>query len=350
MKAKGGSEVGYYYVTSGNGVSQSGPVAASNYSVTCMAANPGDKVHPTAWSYNVDRSTNFNGYEQSFSLVDGKLLSTRSGYIPVLMNQPAPPNFTGELASAQAKALTKLNKLVRGELDLSIAIAEAGKTAEMIRSIVKAERWCAGITPRRLAESWLEYTYGWRPLAADIYNAASEVTRSVDNGLLKVTASARVKLTNPVGQGTGQSIEQIGQPIAFAKYGVVMKSMTTSQELSRWTSLNPLSIAWELLPYSFVIDWFYNVGDYLRGMETSLLFNTSFLYGYLSKGYGWDYRVLYNKTQTSQPQKSVANGMYHRRHFERSVLSSYPVPYTPTFQADLSWRRLVSAAALFTVR
>ncbi len=33
---------------------------------------------------------------------------------------------------------------------------------------------------------------------------------------------------------------------------------------SRLGLTNPAAVAWELVPYSFVVDWFVNVGDYLN--------------------------------------------------------------------------------------
>jgi hypothetical protein len=122
-------------------------------------------------------------------------------------------------------------------------------------------------------------------------------------------------------------------------------------ELARWTSLNPLSIAWELIPYSFVIDWFYDAGTYLRNLESALLYNNVFNGGYVSELYAYDgtertqkyftYKVgIYTRYYTNTARRS------RKRNFVRTKLLSYPLPRAPSISTDLSSARLLSAAAL----
>jgi hypothetical protein len=46
--------------------------------------------------------------------------------------------------------------------------------------------------------------------------------------------------------------------------------------LNSWGSfglLNPAAVAWELLPFSFVVDWFLPVGRYLEGLDVPMRFD-----------------------------------------------------------------------------
>jgi hypothetical protein len=129
--------------------------------------------------------------------------------------------------------------------------------------------------------------------------------------------------------------------------------------LSQWSSLNPVSLAWEVIPYSFVVDWLIDVGSFLRNWETALLFGVRFKDGYVST------LEAYKGKETAQ---NNANGMLYgvpngyprswwpageepkafRRYvnFNRTVLASWPYPRQPTFHVGLGSQRLFSAASL----
>jgi hypothetical protein len=123
---------------------------------------------------------------------------------------------------------------------------------------------------RREAKDWannyLEFHFGWSPMLKDIYDACEVLsqdfppslvtgtggskfatnnyvnnTRTIRTGTVRVKVRARVRVTNP-------------NLLLASKLGLV----------------NPLSVAWELVPFSFVVDWFVNVGDFL-GSFTDLL-------------------------------------------------------------------------------
>jgi hypothetical protein len=60
----------------------------------------------------------------------------------------------------------------------------------------------------------------------------------------------------------------VGSSVAKAG-GKLRVTCTMTAELETLGLLNPLSLAWELLPYSFVIDWFLPIGDYLAATTAS---------------------------------------------------------------------------------
>jgi hypothetical protein len=116
-----------------------------------------------------------------------------------------------------------------------------------------------------------------------------------------------------------------------------------------------VSLGWELIPYSFVVDWFIDVGSYLRNLETALLFGTIFKSGFVSELYAVDLvddylpSFLINTKQTDTATwwlltKATSRRRY--REFYRTKLTSYPFPRKPTFKVDLGSQRLLSAASL----
>lgn len=272
---------------------------------------------------------------------------------------PFPDGLDGILYN---RALEKLTAKVRGELDLSVDLAEAHKTAKMLNAkdqIVKytkafmGRNFMRGIPTKALANLWLEYTYGFKPLAQSLYGAAEENLRTVVNNMSHLSARATEKFTpKTVKISTIWGLIDIPVASGFVKRSVTLGvDMRDDQfDLARWSSLNPISIAWELAPFSFVADWFLNVGGYLRGMETYCLYANKFRGGYRT-----------NLTVAELRLRNVAidvpngpgnkysfdqEGFLSSRDIQRSLLTNYPIPQFPSLQANLGASRLISAASL----
>jgi hypothetical protein len=147
-------------------------------------------------------------------------------------------------------------------------------------------------------------------------------------------------------------------PYEFTDHSVEVKISTTlgvtlynpEIDISRWTSLNPYSIAWELMPYSFVVDWVYDVGGFLRNLETYFVNDFKFQNGYRSNlaAFQGSFRDLYSFTdhQIYPGGTDFFYGSCEGIRFQRSVLNSYPCPQLPRLQANLGSSRLLNGAAL----
>lgn len=290
--------------------------------------------------------------------------TTFSGPLPDGLSIQIP---TLRVAECNNVALERLNEKVRGGLDISIAVAESYATLKMLKSVGKFQRYFSGVGGKRWANEWLELQYGWLPLLSDVYNAAEELidynrSRCVIRGRAKFTDQARgIRQISDSFDWTGTGYFAASQVNANYDSFMVTKSQcvvelaepTSLQRIARWTSLNPLSIAWELTPYSFVADWFLDIGGYLRETETALLFNSTFAGGYRTAILEIEVQEKIDFFDTSNvfftalsKIKSEAN--YARLVVNRVVYDSYPLPTLPQIKTDLSWKRLLSAAALLT--
>lgn len=261
--------------------------------------------------------------------------------------------------------LDKLNEKIRGNLDLAVDLAEGGSTIRMIRDATKFTNFVRGLGPKQWANRWLEYQYGWKPLLSSVYGAAEESRRNVLNQIEHVQARSRT----PVPVQFPSSIP--GSYVFNALPSISVNSRWGTAEVgckigmafladdgfdpARWASLNPLSIAWELCPYSFVVDWFYDIGGYLRSTETALLYRTAFRSGYVSEWARLDARYRAQGAVSAYSTGTYSHDYiwdvgYARRwcQFRRTLLSSYPFPRVPSFKADLGSNRLISAAALLS--
>lgn len=259
-------------------------------------------------------------------------------------------------------ALSRLNEKARGGLDLSIDLAESHQTVQMFKAISKLESYTKGLQRfvkgkygalTSLADYWLQYQYGWRPLVQDVFD-------TVDLLQKRAVQLQRFKgsVTRPLRDftQTDQIINGFNVPVFNKVKGkegckIVIVLTVPDWDLAKFTSLNPVSIAWELLPYSFVADWFFDIGSMLRNYETAMLYNSRFKDGYVSY-------LKAGTRECSTSFRGTANGYnvethatrasYDFAYFLRQPLTSYPFPRPPTISCELGWQRLTSAASLLS--
>jgi hypothetical protein len=254
-------------------------------------------------------------------------------------------------------ALDKLTSKVRGDLDLSIDLAELGKTVKMLKATDDAVDYTKTFMKRfgvikAASKAWLAYQYGMRPLISTIFGLADENLRLV----LNKTSRFHVRATEYFKPDSVRYETIFGSEVAPVRSANIKKSVTigcdlkTDQfDISRFSSLNPFSIAWELTPLSFVADWFFDLGSYLRNIETYVVNANKFNSGYvtnLSVGPCMG-QINVRDPVGSDPRREIVivfDG-YHV-NIDRTPLASYPAPTLPQLGADLGSSRLISAAAL----
>lgn len=318
-----------------------------------------------AWSYYADDIT--------AEVIDNRVRSDGWTKIwgPALSTTPHSVGFSPPLDynSSYSKALEKLNSGytdmfgkqhdgVRGNLDVSIDLAEAHKTHQMLKVSDRILDYTRLFFKRKfgvvkaMSNAWLEYTYGVKPLLSTLYGAADENLRVVINKSQRYRARGTTYVKPDInillwyGTYTFRQADLTNLSVKLSTtLGVDIR--TDQFDLARWSTLNPIGIAWELTPYSFVFDWFLNVGGYLRNMETYVQYANKFRSGYRSDlaVFSGDIRYVY-KYLSYPTGYQLINGSFKGLRFDRTILNSYPAPYLPRLQADLGSSRLLSAAAL----
>jgi len=261
-----------------------------------------------------------------------------------------------DISSLYNRALENLIEKMRGGLDLSIDLAEAGKTVKMLKikdQVVSYTKTFLGrLGPVKAASNaWLAYTYGVRPLIQSLYGVADENIRVVINKTANFSGRASMKVV-PKTVTLSTMFGPVTYPIVggYVKHSVTLGvDVRTDQfDLARWSSLNPASIAWELMPFSFVVDWFYNVGGYLRSMETALLYGSKFRSGYRTNlSVGATTGLIIDKlVSQAETHTSIHKCTVDHVDIQRSVLNQFPAPSIPSLKAELGSSRLISASAL----
>lgn len=320
-------------------------------------------IHPFM-TYNDDLTFGIKEYRTYLDGTTSSTIGPALGTVPHSAEFVPAPDFSG----VYNDALEKLNKKIRGDLDISVDLAEIHKTHQMFNATERVEaytrlfakkalrgKWGAvKRTAAFLSNHWLEYTYGVKPLLSTVFGALDENLRHVINKLEHHSARAVDYSYRPDVVKYNTMWGLLGYRVFEGNFKLSTTlgvSLTTdSFDPARWSSLNPISIAWELTPYSFVVDWFLEVGSYIRGIETSLLYSNRFRTGYRTDLFAFsgtakqDYDYTANRIYPGGYQ--TATGTFKGSRINRTMLTSYPSPYLPSFQAKLGSSRLFSAASL----
>jgi len=121
---------------------------------------------------------------------------------------------------------------------------------------------------RRFADGWLEYQFGWLPLLSDIYSAVDLYKNRLHEGM----RVGRSYTTNG-GFSVRSNDSTFKRAERIRKYGPVAKAAIRTRvtnpnlrTLSEMGLLNPLSFAWDMLPYSFVVDWVLPISSILKSL------------------------------------------------------------------------------------
>lgn len=240
------------------------------------------KFPPNGWAY-----------------VDGVLVPNTE--LVVILARSAALGASQSLAAeARMKALLGFKDV---KVDLSVAFAERKKTANLLTKRAmqiarlawdirkgkfdryKPKKKFDGVT--HLANTWLEYRYAWTPLLLDVYGSARALAERDDASYKRylITTRGRAKSTkswpkssySPMGHfayiGGDPASVQVASVCSAAsehEFRARYDACLTRAEYRRLQDVgvtDPLTTHWELLPYSFVCDWFLGIGDFLSAVN-----------------------------------------------------------------------------------
>jgi hypothetical protein len=210
-------------------------------------------------------------------------------------------------------------------------------------------------------EQYLALMYGWKPLLSDVYNSV-EICRqaySDDGNVVRAQDYVGVKLPNKshfidADPGWGPSIEYIASGRKVSVKGFIDYSISGTgllHSLSQLGITNPAGLAWELLPLSFVVDWFLPVGQFLNGLNYAL--GLSFVKGSYCFKHHQTWRSRLVRTQGTRPGGYTASwsggtGSGEGFYMRRNVLHTFPLPPLPTFKDPFSPTHMAEGLSLLS--
>jgi hypothetical protein len=211
--------------------------------------------------------------------------------------------------------------------------------------------------PKSIADRYLEYVYGWKPLMQDVHALYKLATGKAGNALL---LNARHSCTQQALGGTNRfnavsyNCMTILGPVdetatvRCSLWAEIDPNWVGLRALNQLGLLNPASLAWELVPWSFVVDWLVPIGPVLEAFTApaGLIFVDGSL-AVRSKTvtpYEHWYSGLDNPTSYTENQH--ATGTAKVEGYSRERLANWPLPglwFDPDpFRGD----RVFKAAAL----
>lgn len=123
------------------------------------------------------------------------------------------------------------------------------------------------------SDTWLAWQYGVRPLVSDLSGAINAYRKA-----RAVKPLIRSFMATPQGSSYSASHKDPSQDLrvstvislrgrckCYAEFSTSADFWSTGQTLGL---TNPVLLLWEIIPWSFVVDWFINVGDYLEASAT----------------------------------------------------------------------------------
>lgn len=207
-----------------------------------------------------------------------------------------------------------------------------------------------------MSQTWLEYTYGWKPLLQDVYNtakASASIGIEMSGQVRYVRASSKgtVSYAKRYTQNQFEYLVNCKRDISV-QMGITYKIEGGGPSFTHAFGLdNPLTVAWELVPFSFVADWFLPVGTAIRSLTA---YNgLVFAGGWKTTRHAWTCTV---NVYGSKPWATgggtwfveSCGGNFNQTIFiiNRVGLSDFPSYGFPTFKNPLSVSHMTSAIAL----
>lgn len=261
-----------------------------------------------------------------------------------------------------------LNKLGSQKAQLGATLAEMRKTLNMIASSAitllsayraarrgnwwlvlqllgrppgSAKKFHGGIPNR-----WLEYQYGWKPLMGDIsgaYGVLQDLFKPDPDLLLHAVSKKSNKWSGA--ESTRLDIVWQGKEVQVMRLDAVI-SQPRLRTASQLGLINPYEVLWEIVPFSFLLDWFMPVGNVLSAItSTEGLTFVSGTHTYTGEGF-----VTIHRTPAylpSWPLTDPGSVEVERYDMVRNVLPGWPVPGLYVTDNPLSTPRVKNALALF---
>lgn len=271
--------------------------------------------------------------------------------------------FNGD-PNLDLKALNGLAEQIKGfDFNALVAYGERAQTIKLVVDSVKSLVSCvkhvkrgnisaalkavgySGTVPKKhrfnhedIASRFLEIQYGWVPLLSDVFGAMTayhKLTSSARSKIFKSSSASNQIVTVPYIKGTSRQV--MNQRIVY--YAKLSESPSIARQLGL---LDPVSLAWERKPFSFVGDWFIPIGTYLAATNFIESLQGSFLKTTVQKGTMIETGISYWVMDGASSARVAS--------MQRELLTSLSVPY-PAFKPidkALSAAHVTNAIALVT--
>jgi hypothetical protein len=254
-----------------------------------------------------------------------------------------------------------LDKISERFVNLGSSLAEYRATGEMFHQYATGVRdawrkyrdlrklkFRKKLTPCSVNSAELAYSFGVAPLAGDLYSAVEALKLRLGEPITMAIHATR----------SLHQVDELPDELDYWKRGYVgirdYKRVTRRANLAvqlhptnqySITFGNPTNWAWELTPFSFVVDWGIDIGGYLEALDT--LRRIDSLSGTMTQK---RWQTIYWKRQFSAsayvpPAIGDVGKLVYKEH-SRLLMNSLPLPPLPRWEPSATWRKLHRAVSL----
>jgi hypothetical protein len=256
-----------------------------------------------------------------------------------------PAIFLGTLHQSLNTIADRTKKLAK-----SIAYLRKGNLAKSLEAVTGHRR--TSYTDKTAAQLMLEIQYGWRPLIHDVYEGATWLAAKLQKPMMHRVSRRLQRSMKLDTTGGGTALFRLFRDAELKVSKQIIGYLTEGKADTSLNLYSPANVAWELLPWSFVIDWFIPIGEYLEsrgaasqmnGTFVTTEFRTVILSGWTPSPYGNNYSKF-------KSFLDLSGGSPYVKEFtmSRSISTSLATP-TPSFKGlgkAASWEHCANAVAL----
>lgn len=211
-------------------------------------------------------------------------------------------------------------------------------SAKELSSLVSRKKFT-----KKLADNYLEYIFGWAPLVSDIFNSCNTVIQSADK--YEYISSNGTSSVND-----NQVSERLGWHREETRYGgtvnVRLATRVRIKNPNLWLAeraglINPVAVAWDVVPFSFLINLVSNVGSLVNSISdfSGLEFSDA------TKTVSWK-GSRYTSIKRTYPQVGTSSQMA-QSHLVHRTLGVPSLPVKLEFRMpDVTWELAAMSAAL----
>lgn len=275
------------------------------------------------------------------------------------------------LSKADSTARNKLRSNMNDQqVHVGNLIAERHQTIKMLKDIVTRVK---NLTPRNILKNYtskklsndtLAYFFGIKPLINDAYGVGQAIAR------LSVGEKDKIIVRGSSTQNTEELVYDAdslsaGFPVINNKLNIKLKvtvNYVCEYEIDNGALtylngiglINPAEVAWEVMPWSFVVDWFLPIGNYIKSLSSEI--GLKFITGSRTEKYELELLPVSTALGKMYPPSYYNrwSGTWSGRKLiksqTRTVLTASPCVQFPDFKNPYSSYHLIESLALLRQR
>lgn len=224
-----------------------------------------------------------------------------------------------------------------GQLTSFVRNLRAGRIGKALDAVgLERHSTSVRVKSKGFANQFLELHFGWEPLIKDIYSAVNILQDGVPPSKIRSSSSGKASGVVVELNDSFSRIEREWSDIIGWRIGADVFVSNPNLFLANQLGLvNPALVAWDVIPYSFVLGWFVNVEQFLA--QFTDFWGVTVVNPYIA--FLWTRNTRKREWQKNWPAYPTPNTILYRDYrFQRTQADRVPgsIP-GPTLRVRPPW-------------